>query len=77
MKLTQDHKRNLHVLIIACVLNFAFAAEKLFIITWHQLSDTVWFFVYGWFWLYLAWVATYDYIQDIKEDSNSNSNSMI
>lgn len=46
-KLTQDQKRNLHVLIIACILNFSFAAEKLFIIIGHQLPDLIWFFIYG------------------------------
>lgn len=46
-KLTPDQKRNLHVLIVACVLNFSFAIEKLCNITGHQQSDFVWFCVYG------------------------------
>jgi len=77
MKLTNDHKRNLHVLLVACVLNFSFAFEKLFIIMKNPLSDTVWFCIYGWIGLYLAIIAIYDYIQDIREDNNSNSNIIV
>lgn len=76
-QLTPDQKRSLHVLVVACILNFAFAAEKLFIITGHQLSDKVWFCVYGWLGLYLAYVAIHDYIHDVKEGSSSNNNVLI
>lgn len=76
-KLTQDQKRNLHVLIVACVLNFSFAAEKLFIITGHQQSDFTWFCVYGWLGLYLAYVAVHDYIHDVREGSATNNNVLI
>ena len=76
-KLTPDQKRNLHVLIVACVLNFSFAIEKLCNITGHQQSDFVWFCVYGWFWLYLVAIAVYDYIHDVKEGSSSNKNALI
>jgi len=43
----------------------------------NPLSDTVWFCIYGWIWLYLAIIAIHDYIQDIREDNNSNSNIII
>lgn len=75
--LTEDQKRNLHVLVVACILNFAFAAEKLFIIIGHQQSDFVWFCVYGWLGLYLAYVAIHDYIHDVKEGSAENNNVLI
>ena len=38
-----DYKRNFIVLIIASLLNFSFAMEKLFIINGFPLSDSVWF----------------------------------
>ena len=75
--LTADQKRNLHVLIVACILNFSFALEKLFIVIGHQLPDAVWLVVYGGFWVYLAWIAIHDYIHDIKEGSGENNNVLI
>ena len=41
-----DFKRNFLVLVIACLLNFAFAFEKLFLVLGCPLSDLVWLIVY-------------------------------
>ena len=55
-----DFKRNFLVLVIACLLNFAFAFEKLFLVLGCPLSDLVWLIVYGGTALVLTFIAFYD-----------------
>lgn len=69
-----DYKRNFIVLVIASLLNFSFAMEKLFIINGFPLSGSVWFFVYFMFSFVLAIIAFYDYYHDIKENKITTPN---
>lgn len=70
--LTKDHKRNLRLLVVACVLNFSFAFEKFCNITGHPQSDAVWFAVYGGLGVYLAYLCVHDYFMDLYEDQDND-----
>ena len=76
MKL-HDFKRNFIVLTIACVLNFAFALEKLFIVIGSPLSDVIWLFVYGGISVILTVVAYYDYFCDTEENHGTDVERII
>lgn len=67
-QLTMDHRRDFRVLVIACILNFSFAFEKLFIVIGHPMSDKIWLAVYGLFGVFLAYVAAVDFLFDLHED---------
>ncbi len=76
-KVDADDKRNFLVLIVACILNFSFAFEKLFIVIGHQQPDWLWLIVYGWLGLILAWVAVHDYCHDIIEEKQTDATKLI
>lgn len=69
-----DYHRNLAVLVIACLLNFAFAFEKFLIVIEHPWSDKTWMFIYGGISIILSAVAYYDYKWDVKEDKHTTTN---
>lgn len=69
-----DFKRNFLVLVIACLLNFAFAFEKLFLVLGCPLSDLVWLIVYGGTALVLTFIAFYDYKCDVHESISTMPN---
>lgn len=71
-KLTKDHKRNFVVLMVACILNFSFAAEKFFLAIGNPISDLTWMIVYGGLGSYLAFLAFSDYVQDLREDKDND-----
>ena len=79
MKIVKLHdiKRNLIVLIIACLLNFAFAMEKFFIVIESPLSDFTWMVIYFGVSLILTFVAFYDYVYDVKEDHGTDVERII
>lgn len=69
-----DHKRNFVVLLIACLLNFAFAVEKFLNYIGHPLSDFYWFIIYGTTSVILAIAAFYDYCHDVREGVKNEPN---
>lgn len=71
-KLSRDHLRNFRLLVVACVLNFAFAIEKVFIVIGHPQSDLIWMIVYGGLGIYLAIIAFHDYVNDLYEDEDND-----
>jgi len=75
--LNKSDFRDLRIMIVAIVLNLSFAAEKLFIVIWHQQSDLVWLIVYGWLWLALSIMACIDFVHDELEEEKHETNIML
>jgi|JI10StandDraft_1071094.scaffolds.fasta_scaffold01351_4 hypothetical protein len=69
-----DNQRNFIVLLIACLLNFAFAMEKFLSYIGNPLSDFVLFMIYGGISIVLAIAAFCDYYHDIKEGNKNEPN---
>lgn len=76
--ITKSDRRDFFILIVASLLNFSFAAEKAFIVLWHQQPDTVWLAMYWGMWILLTYLAVADFIHDeIEEEEHSNTNILI
>jgi len=75
--LNKSDFRDLRIMVVAIVLNLAFAAEKLFIVIWHQQSDFVWLCVYWWLWIALSVMAFIDFIHDEIEEEHHETNIML
>ena len=67
--LSKDHQRNLKVLIVASLLNFSFAVEKILLSFNINMGDPFWACIYGLLALYTTYVAAVDYVFDVIEDS--------
>lgn len=75
--ITKGDLRDFRIMLVAIILNISFAAEKLFIVIWHQLPDVVWLFVYWWLWLFLAYLAIVDFVHDEIEEEKHETNNLL
>jgi hypothetical protein len=64
-------------MLVAIALNLAFAAEKLFIVIWHQQPDWIWLIVYGGMGIALAVLAIIDFVHDEIEEEKHETNPIL
>lgn len=75
--LTDDHKRNLRVLVFASILNLSFALEKLLLCFDIYWGNFAWFCIYGGLALWTSWLATKDYVFDVVEHKHNDTERLL